>query len=362
MGKVWNFTAGPCMLPPEVMQQAQAEFCDYAGTGIGIIESSHRSKEFDEIAKNSEQLLRELLKIPDNYRVLFMQSGGRGQFAAVPLNLLSENGVCDYFVTGHWSRQAYKECHERFGNAVLHECAQRNSRGIYSVDYAQMRLSPQSEYAYVCFNETVNGLELFELPDLGSVPLVADMSSNILTRSIDVSRFGAIVFGVQKNVAPAGLVIAIVREDLLGHSRKYCPSILDWTVMNQYDSLFNTPCTFSWYMAYLVFKWIKNLGGVEALEKRNIQKARLLYEYLDSTSFYNSVIDPKDRSRVNVVFTLKNDVLNNKFLSEAKEHGLIGLKGHKVLGGMRASIYNAMPLEGVQALVDFMQDFAKANG
>ncbi|MBO6257817.1 MAG: 3-phosphoserine/phosphohydroxythreonine transaminase [Succinivibrio sp.] len=361
MSKTWNFTAGPCMLPPEVMTTAQQEFLDYHGMGIGIIEASHRGAEFDAIAKNSEKLLRKLMNIPDNYRVLFMQSGGRGQFSAIPLNLLPEDGFADYFITGHWSRCAFKECDERFGKAVAHECLVRDEEGIYHVDYSKMEVTKGAAYAYVCFNETVNGIEMFDLPDTGSVPLIADMSSDILTRVIDVRRFGAIIFGVQKNVAPSGLVIAIVREDLLGHSRKYCPSILDWSVMNQYDSLFNTPCTFAWYMADLVFQWIDRLGGVLELEKRNIAKAELLYGYIDSTDFYRSVIAFKDRSRVNCVFTLKDDSLSSKFLAEAKEHHLIGLKGHKVLGGMRASLYNAMPIEGVQALVDFMKEFEKAN-
>ena len=359
--RAWNFTAGPCTLPLKVMEQAKNEFLDFEGMGAGVIEISHRSPEFDAVAKGSEKLLRELMNIPSNYKVIFLQSGGRGEFAAVPLNLLPVGGKADYFVTGHWSRCAYKECAERFGEAVLHECAQKDEQGIWHVDYDQMQVTEGASYAYVCFNETVNGIELNRLPDTGNVPLIADMSSNILTREVDISKFGAVIFGVQKNVAPAGLVIAIVREDLIGHACKYCPSILDWKVMSDYDSLYNTPCVFSWYMADLVFKWIKSLGGVRELERRNIEKSSVLYEYIDSSSFYRNVIAPEDRSRVNCVFNLKDEALNAEFLKGAKERNLIGLKGHKVLGGMRASLYNAMPIEGVNALLAYLKEFEQAH-
>lgn len=358
MSKAYNYAAGPCMLPPAVMEQAQREFLDFQGLGVGVVELSHRSAQFDGLARESEALLRELLHIPDNYKVLFQQSGGRGQFAAIALNLLPEDGVADYFVTGHWSRSAYKECAERYGKAVLHECAAQNDQGLWEIDYSKMQVTEGAAYAYVCLNETVNGIEMFKLPDTGEVPLIADMSSNILTRPVDVSRFGAIMFGVQKNVAPAGLVIEIVREDLIGHARRYCPSVLDWAVLDKYDSMYNTPCTFSWYMADLNFKWIKSLGGVEAMERRNLEKSRLLYGALDELPLYRNPIAVPDRSRVNCVFNLKDESLNADFLDEAKKHHMIGLKGHKVLGGMRASIYNAMDLEGVQALVDFLKEFA----
>jgi phosphoserine aminotransferase len=357
----WNFTAGPCTLPLEVMKKAQDEFLDYQGMGAGIIEISHRSPQFDAIAKESEKLLRELLDIPSNYKVIFMQSGGRGQFSAIPLNLMPEGGVADYFVTGHWSRCAYKECDERYGRAVLHECAIKDTDGKVHIDYSRMKVSEGASYAYICYNETVNGIEFDRVPDTGDVPLVADMSSDILTRKIDVSKFGAIMFGVQKNVAPAGLVVAIVRDDLIGHARKYTPSILDWKVMSDHDSLFNTPCVFSWYMAKLVFEWIKGLGGVGELEKRNIAKSKMLYDFIDSSSMYRNIIAPDSRSRVNVVFNLRDEDLNKEFLDGAAERHMIGLKGHKVLGGMRASLYNAMTIEGVKALVEYMDAFAKAH-
>lgn len=361
MSKVWNYYAGPCMLPDEVMDEAQRDFRNFANTGMGLVEISHRSAEFDKVAKDAEALLRELLNVPSNYKIIFEQGGGRGQFAAIPMNLLSENGTADYFVTGHWSRCAYKECAEKYGNAVLHECSYQDESGVWHVDYSKMTVSENSEYCYICLNETVNGIESFTLPDTKGVPLIADMSSDIMTRPIDVSKFGAIIFGLQKNVGPSGMTITIVREDLLGKARKYCPSILDWSVLSKFDSMYNTPCTFAWYMAYLNFKWIKNLGGVEELERRNIKKSKMLYDYIDSSDFYISKIAANDRSRVNCVFTLKDESLNDDFLKLSKAKGLIGLKGHKVLGGMRASIYNAMPIEGVQILVDFLKEFAASH-
>lgn len=361
MTKAWNYGAGPGMLFPEVMQQAQAEFCDFHGIGIGLVEMSHRSPEYTAVAQEAEALLREIMEIPDNYKVLFEQGGGRGQFAAVPLNILPEDGHADYFITGHWSRSAYKECAERYGKANGVECVVKDADGKLHIDYSKMQVTPGASYAYVCLNETVNGIEMDRLPDTGDVPLVADMSSNILTRRIDVSRFGAIIFGAQKNVAPAGLTVTIVREDLIGHARKYCPSVFDWNVLASHDSMYNTPNTFSWYMAGLAFKFIKNTGGVKALEERNHKKAALLYDFIDSHPFYCCPIAKDSRSRVNCVFTLRDESFNAAFLAQAKAEHLIGLKGHKVLGGMRASIYNAMPVEGVQVLIDFLERFASEH-
>lgn len=348
-------------MPLEVLEEAQQEFLSYQGLGLSIIEMSHRSPEFDAVAKEAEALLRKLMNIPDNYKVLFEQGGGRGQFAAIPLNLLPEDGCADYFVTGHWSRSAYKECSERYGKAVLHECVVQNEYGIYEIDYSKMQVTPGATYAYVCLNETVNGIEMFKLPDTGDVPLIADMSSDILTRPVDVTKFGAIIFGAQKNVSAAGLTVTIVREDLIGHARKCCPSILDWSVLASYDSMYNTPNTFSWYLAGLVFKWLLKQGGTKGMEELNIKKSGLLYDYLDSTDFYCCPIKREDRSRVNCVFTLKDESLNAEFLKKAKEEHMIGLKGHKVLGGMRASLYNAMTYEGAVALVDFLKRFEKEH-
>lgn len=360
--RAWNYGAGPGMIPVEVMEKAQKEFCDFNGLGLGIVEMSHRSAEYIAVAEKAEAMLRTLMEIPDDYAVLFEQGGGRGQFAAVPLNLLPEGGHADYFVTGHWSRSAWKECAERFGNAVLHECVYTDETGRLAVDYSKMQVSEGSAYAYVCLNETVDGIELFDLPDTGDVPLIADMSSDILTRPVDIRRFGAVIFGAQKNVAPAGLTVTIVRKDLIGHAAKYCPSVLDWAVLEKHDSMFNTPNTFSWYMAGLAFEWISSLGGTKGMEQRNKEKSAMLYDYLDSSDFYRGRVGAKDRSRVNCVFFLKDESLNTEFLAAAKERNLIGLKGHKVLGGMRASLYNAMPVEGVKVLVDFLKDFAAKHG
>lgn len=361
MSKAWNYGAGPSMLPVEVMEKAQSEFLNFNNTGIGIVEMSHRSKEYDAVANHARDTLRKIMNIPDNYRILFEQGGGRGQFAAIPLNLLPEDGFADYFVTGHWSRCAYKECNDKYGKAILHECVSKDDKDQYFIDYDKMQVTDGATYVYACLNETVNGIEINNIPDTKGVPLIVDMSSNILTRDIDVSKFGAIIFGAQKNVAPSGLTITIVREDLLGKARKYCPSVLDWSTLDQFDSMYNTPNTFSWYMAGLAFDWIESIGGVSELEKRNIAKANLLYDYVDSSDFYICPIKRADRSRVNCVFTLKDESLNQAFLEMASQKHLIGLKGHKVLGGMRASIYNAMPIEGVQVLVDFLKQFESAN-
>ena len=357
MGKAWNYGAGPSMIPVEVMEKAQKEFLDFNGLGLGIVEMSHRSAEFDAVAKHAEFMLRKLLKVPDNYKILFEQGGGRGQFAAVPLNILPEGGKADYFVTGHWSRSAYLECKERYGEAILHECVEQDDNGQYFINYQKMQVTEGSSYAFICINETVNGIEVNQLPDTKGVPLIADMSSNILTRNIDVSAFGAIIFGAQKNLAPSGITVTIVREDLIGKARKYCPSVLDWSILAKYDSMYNTPTTFSWYMAGLALDWIESIGGVSELERRNAAKADLLYDYVDSSDFYLCPIKRQDRSRVNCVFTLKDESKNAIFLQEAKKHNMIGLKGHKVLGGMRASIYNAMPIEGVEALIKFLKEF-----
>lgn len=361
MSKAWNFNAGPSMIPTEVMQKARDEFLDFNGLGLGVVEMSHRSAEFDKVAKHCEEQLRALLGIPNYYKVIFEQGGGRGQFAAIPMNILPEGGKADYFVTGHWSRSAYNECSERYGEAVLHECVKTDPEGSLYIDYDEMKVSEGSSYAYICVNETVNGIEINSLPDTGGVPLVADMSSNILTRPIDVNRFDVIIFGAQKNLAPAGITVTIVRGDLLGRSRQYCPSVLDWTVLDKYESMYNTPCTFSWYMADLALNWIESIGGVQELEKRNAAKSKLLYDYIDGSGFYYCPIAPQDRSRVNCVFYLRDESKNEQFLKDARRSRMIGLKGHKALGGMRASIYNAMPIEGVEALIAFLKDFASRN-
>ncbi len=356
MSRVYNFSAGPSMMPEEVMRLAQSEFMDFRGLGSSIIEISHRSKDYVAVAREAEQDLRDLLKVPDNYRVLFMQGGGRGQFAAVPMNLLTGKGKADYITTGNWSEDAWDEA-QRYGDVRALKADYVDEDGFVSVRKIT-DLRDDVDYVYYCSNETVGGVELPEPPEVGNRILVADVSSNFLSRPMDVSRFGLLFAGAQKNVAPAGLTIVIVRDDLVGHAMKCCPSIFDYKILASKESMFNTPPTFCWYMAGLVFKWLKEKGGLEEMEKINIQKADYLYSFLESCPFYRIRVAPAFRSRMNVPFFLRDESLNDRFLAEAKEAGLTSLKGHRVLGGMRASIYNAMPLEGVKALVAFMEKFA----
>ncbi len=358
MSRVYNFSAGPSMMPLEVMQQAQSEFLDYKGIGSSIIEISHRSKDYIAVAREAEKDLRELLKVPDNYSILFMQGGGRGQFAAVPMNLMVGSGKADYITTGNWSEDACTEA-QRYGDARAVKADYRSEDGLIRVK-TDLTFRDDVDYVYYCDNETVCGVEFPEIPDAGGKLLVADVSSNFLSKPVDVSRYGLLYAGAQKNVAPAGLTIVIVRNDLVGRAMKCCPSIFDYKIMTDKESMFNTPPTFCWYMAGLVFKWLKDLGGLEEMGKLNRAKADYLYGFLDSSDFYRTAVAPEFRSRMNVPFFLKDESLNDKFLAEAKAAGLTSLKGHRILGGMRASIYNAMPMEGVKSLVAFMEKFAKA--
>ena len=347
------------MLPEAVMQHAQQEFCNWQGLGVSVMEMSHRSPEFMEMAATAEQDLRDLMEIPDNYKVLFCHGGGRGQFAAVPLNLLNDKLDADYLLTGQWSKSAVVEAkkHARIAETnILSETAD----GKVSVQScADWQVNAGAAYVHYCTNETIEGVELFDIPETGVVPLVADMSSMILSRPIDVSKFGVIYAGAQKNIGPSGLSIVIVRDDLIGKARSVIPSILDYKVQADANSMYNTPPTYAWYLAGLVFKWLIDQGGLVEVEKKNIAKAELLYNFIDNSSFYANNIDRSVRSRMNIPFTLADDNLNEAFLIESKDAGLLTLKGHKLVGGMRASIYNAMPIEGVQALVDFMTAFAK---
>lgn len=360
MSRVYNFSAGPSIMPEEVMKYAQNEFLDYQGIGSSIMEISHRSQEYIKMAQEAEKDLRDLLNIPDNYKVLFLQGGGRGQFAAVPMNLLTGTGKADYITTGNWSEDAFKEA-QRYGDVSRIKADYTNQDGKVTVNY-ELGFRDDVDYVYYCANETVCGIEMFQLPEVGDRTLVADISSNFLSKPMDVSKFGLLYAGAQKNVAPAGLTIVIVREDLIGRAKSYCPSIFDYKIEADKESMFNTPPTFCWYMAGLVFKWLKKQGGLEQVEQNNIVKAKYLYDYLDSTDFYESRVAPEVRSRMNVPFFLKNEELNQKFLAESKAAGLTSLKGHRILGGMRASIYNAMPFDGVKALVAFMEKFARENG
>lgn len=360
---VYNFSAGPAMLPQEVLQQAAAEMLDWHGSGMSVMEMSHRGKEFMSIIATAVADLRELLAVPDNYKILFLQGGGIGENAIIPMNLMGRKGqpaTADYLHTGSWSGKSLKEA-TRYGNVNVVASSEADKFAAVPAR-SSWQLSGNAAYFHCCSNETIDGVEMADAPDVGDVPIVADMSSNILSRVINVSDYGVIYGGAQKNIGPAGLTIVIVREDLLGHALPICPSAFNWKTVADNDSMYNTPPTYAIYIAGLVFQWLKKQGGVAAMEQRNIAKANALYGYIDSTDFYQNRIVPAYRSRMNVPFFLKEEALNDVFLAQAKEHGLVQLKGHKSVGGMRASIYNAMPEEGVRALVDFMRDFEKRHG
>lgn len=360
MSSVYNFCAGPAMLPQPVMQKAQQEFVNWENHGCSVMEISHRSKSYIAVAKKAEQDLRDLMNIPDNYKILFCHGGGRGQFAAVPLNLLPKGGKADYIVDGSWSESAAAEA-QNIGDINIINIAEKQNGKTTIMPSSQWNLSPDAAYVHYCPNETVNGIELFDIPDTGDIPLVADMSSTILSREIDVSKFGLIYAGAQKNIGPSGLAIVIVREDLIGRARKTTPSIMNYQVSVDNDSMHNTPPTYAWYLAGLVFQWLKDSGGVAAVEITNKRKAAMLYEYIDSSDFYSNNVATQYRSRMNVTFYLNDETLNEKFLAEAEKNNLLALKGHRIVGGMRASIYNAMPIEGVQALIEFMKRFEQEN-
>ncbi|WP_026182285.1 3-phosphoserine/phosphohydroxythreonine transaminase [Leeia oryzae] len=358
---IFNFSAGPAVLPKPVLEQAQAELLDWHGSGMSVMEMSHRGPEFQSIIDEALADLRELMNIPANYQILFLQGGAQGQFSAVPLNLIGKTGKADYVNTGHWSTLAMKEA-ARYGT-VNEVCSSADSRFDHIPAFAEWKLTPDASYVHYTPNETVGGLEFQWVPEVGNVPLVADMSSNILSREIDVSKFGLIYAGAQKNIGPSGLTLVIVRDDLIGHALPVTPVTYDYKKYADAGSMYNTPSTYGIYLAGLVFKWLKQNGGIAAMEQQNIAKSNLLYHYLDDCGgFYYSPIASADRSRMNVVFRLKDEALDAAFLKESKAAGLLQLKGHKIAGGMRASIYNAMPVEGVQALLSFMKDFAKRNG
>ncbi len=359
-GLVYNFGAGPAMLPRETMQLARAEFLDWHGAGMSVMEMSHRSDEFMSIATQTEADFREILAIPDNYKVLFLQGGASSQFAMVPLNLLAGKNTADYFHTGIWSGKALKEA-ERFCKVNI--IADEDNDALLSVPEAETwSLDPDAAYVYYTDNETISGVQFPTIPDVADVPLVSDMTSNLLSKPLDVSRYGVIFAGAQKNIGPPGLVIVIVREDLLGHAPKHIPSMYDYAIQAKNDSMYNTPPTYSWYISGLVLKWIKEQGGLQAMERMSRARSNSLYQAIDESEFYNNPIDPRYRSRMNVPFTLTDDSLNEKFASEAKDHGLVALQGHRSVGGLRASMYNAMPEEGVNTLINFMQEFERTNG
>lgn len=361
MMQVYNFSAGPAVLPVEVLRQAQQELCDWQGLGSSVMEVSHRGKEFIEMAAESERDLRDLLKIPDNYKVLFFQGGGRSQFAAVPLNLLGTSSKADYIDGGYWAQCAIKEAEKYLTPNVID--IKTNIDGLRGVKpMSEWVLSNDAAYVHYCPNETIGGTAIDEMPNFGDKIVVADFSSTILSRPIDVSRFGVIYAGAQKNIGPAGLTIVIVREDLLGKARKETPSTLDYQIAVANDSMFNTPATFPWYMAALVFKWLKNQGGLIEIARRNREKSALLYRTIDASDFYRNDVAEVNRSWMNVPFLLADSALDQLFVAESNAAGLHALKGHRIVGGMRASLYNAMSIEGVRALTEFMTAFERRYG
>ena len=355
-----NFCAGPAALPEAVLHKAQAEFLDWHGKGLSVMEMSHRSDDYVAIAEKAEQDLRDLLAIPSNYKVLFLQGGASQQFAQIPLNLLPEDGIADYVDTGIWSKKALEEA-RRFGNVNV--AASAKAYDYFAIPgQNDWQLSKNAAYLHYASNETIGGLQFDWVPDLGDVPLVVDMSSDILSRPIDVSQFGMIYAGAQKNIGPSGLVVAIIREDLLGKARSICPTMLDYKVAADNGSMYNTPATFSWYLSGLVFEWLKEQGGVEEMERRNRIKQELLYGAIDASEFYTNPIAKNARSWMNVPFRLADEKLDKAFLAGAEARGLLNLKGHRSVGGMRASIYNAVGLDAVQALVGYMAEFEKEHG
>ena len=357
---IYNFSAGPAVLPKAVLLQAQAELPDWHDSGMSVMEMSHRGKEFMGIAQQAETDLRELLGIPASYKVLFLQGGPSSQFAMVPMNLLRGKTSADYLNTGEWSKKAIKEA-KRYGTVnVVASSEDRNFS--YAPDFSAWKRDPAAAYLHYTPNETIGGVEIFDIPASGDVPLVADMSSTILSRPTDVSKFGLIYAGAQKNIGPAGLTIVIVREDLLGQTVAGTPTMFDYKIHADNESMYNTPPTYGMYIAGLVFQWLKKLGGLASMERHNREKAALLYDYLDGTDFYKSPVARANRSLMNVPFTLHDAGLDEAFLKGAAARGLLQLKGHRSVGGMRASIYNAMPREGILALVEYMREFEKLRG
>ena len=359
MARVYNFSAGPSMLPEAVLKTAQAELLDYHGSGQSVMEMSHRSKWFEEIIQNTEAGLRRLMQIPDNYKIGFFQGGATQQFAMVPLNFMT-TGKADYIVTGNFSNLAAKEA-AKFGEAKI-VASSKDKNFTYIPDVKAIDYDKDASYIHICQNNTIFGTQFVEIPQVEGIPLVADMSSMILSRPVDVSQYGCIYFGVQKNVAPAGMAIAIVREDLLGHAADTVPTMMNYTTLLEKDSMYNTPPCWCIYMTGLVLHYLENeIGGLAKMQAINEAKAKVLYDYLDSQDFFHNPVEHKYRSTMNVTFTSPNADMDKKFCAEAAEAGFVNLKGHRLVGGMRASIYNAMPPEGIDKLVQFMDDFRKKN-
>lgn len=361
MSRVYNFSAGPSMLPVPVLEKAAAQMLDYEGSGQSVMEMSHRSKVYGSIIESAEALLREVMNIPDNYKVLFLQGGASSQFAMVPMNLMTKSGKADYVITGQWAKKAYKEA-ARYGNAnVVASSEDKTFSYIPKLD--PETFTKDADYFHICMNNTIYGTAYHELPQTGDVPLVADISSYILSQPIDVSKFGVLYAGAQKNMAPAGVTIVIIRDDLIGNAMDITPTMFNYKTHADNGSMFNTPPCYTIYIAKLVLEWVKNeIGGLEAMKERNEKKAKLLYDFLDNSKLFKGTVVPEDRSLMNVPYVTGNADLDAQFVKEASARGFENIKGHRSVGGMRASIYNAMPYEGVDALVKFMAEFEKANG
>ncbi|MFP4163222.1 MAG: 3-phosphoserine/phosphohydroxythreonine transaminase [Chitinispirillaceae bacterium] len=360
MARVYNFSAGPSMLPEEVLKKAAAEVLDYQGTGMSVMEMSHRSSAFMKIIEDAEKLLRELMNIPENYRVLFLQGGASTQFAMVALNLLGQNGKADYVNTGAWSKKAISEA-KRYGEVRV-VASSEDKNFTYVPALTRDSFDKAASYVHITTNNTIFGTRFSEAPDTGDLPLVADMSSNILSQVYDVSKFGLIYAGAQKNIGPAGVTVVLIRQDLIGNELDFTPTMLKYKTHSEKGSMFNTPPCYPIYMAKLVFEWLKEKGGVKEIQKINEQKAAIFYEFLDNSKFFTGTVEPESRSLMNIPFVSPSDELNAAFIKKAAQAGFVNLKGHRSVGGMRASIYNAMPVEGVKALVEFMKKFEQTNG
>lgn len=359
MSRVYNFSAGPSMLPVEVLEKAQREMVEYGAAGMSVMEMSHRSKDFEEIIQGAEALVRELMHVPDNYKVLFLQGGGSSQFTMVPMNLGAKNKKCDIVITGQWAKKAAQEAERYITVNKVASSADKTFSYIPKLD--KSTFSKDADYFYICYNNTIYGTKFNELPDTGDVPLVADISSMVMSEEIDVSKFGLLFAGAQKNLGPAGVTLVIVREDLIGHQMESTPTMFNYQIHADNNSLYNTPPTYSIYVLKLVLEWIQEKGGVAAIQKINEQKAKILYDFLDGSKLFKGTVAPEDRSLMNVPFVTGDAELDAKFVKEAKAAGFVNLKGHRTVGGMRASIYNAMPVEGVEKLVDFMRKFEAEN-
>lgn len=359
MSRVYNFSAGPAMLPEKVLRTAAEEMLDYKGTGESVMEMSHRSKEYQAIIDETEALLREIMSVPDNYKVLFLQGGASSQFAMIPLNLMNKSGKADFVLTGQWATKAFQEA-SRYGDCKA-VASSKDKTFSYIPEIDKNECRPDADYFHICENNTIYGTKWSELPDTGSVPLVSDMSSCILSEPVDVSKYGMIYAGAQKNMGPAGLTVVIIREDLIGNAQESTPTMFNYEIHAKNGSMYNTPPTYGIYVLKLVLEWVKEMGGLTAMKEHNVKKAKVIYDFLDSSSMFKATVQGKDRSLMNIPFVTGNEELDAKFVAEAKKAGFINLKGHRSVGGMRASVYNAMPYEGCVALVEFMKKFEAEN-